>query len=466
MNTDNALCLIVGLLAAVAAAGSQTVSGQEPLWRQVLRLDDAGQAAFAKSALDGGLQGEQGSALGPLTVNRSSLVLPIIEKKIEEVLSSQNPATCFTVKGIDHLSFLAYAADLMWYGSEEESLRVFSKLLKVDEKRFDRAINGVLTRGINTDKNPFSLAYWGFGLGDPAVDKRIAVWAEGTLAGTYHEYAGGPPSMERRWAEVLVERYGGVPLEEQWRTDPIVLRLKAEVAGSLRDEVYRLAAEEWGKNPRHIRSMDEAQVISLTRARLDGIEASYDGQHPLEIWDALFSLARARSSVVLKVVESRMDEVLKSAKSPKDLSQRAQRLLGACAFAIEQAADEPALRIAAKYLNLELIRPTVGNILSNASQRGNPFGLIYAALDLANPELNKLVVRWAEEAVRVPGLNTPKDKRHLWAEAMVARYGAAPTDAQWSQDPLVTRLRPELARAAHDEVRRFAVDAVNRPARK
>jgi hypothetical protein len=306
------------------------------------------------------------------------------------------------------------------------------------------------------------LAYWGFGLGDSAVDKRIGDWADGMLSRREHEFAGGPPSPSRIWAEVLVERYDGVPVQEQWQNDPIVARLRPELAASLRDEVLSFAVEEWDKNPRRLRAMTEAQVVALTKARLDSIEISYDGNHPIESWDALFPLARARSAVVLPVIESRIEEVLLSATSPALLSGRAQRVLGACGRAIAAAADEQALRLAAKYGRLEPLSTVFGRILHETSDRGNPFRLIYRALEAPSLLLDGSVARWTEDALRSPALNIPKDRRRQWAEAMVERYGAAPTAAQWSKDPIASRLKPEVAESLHSEVARLSVEVVRK----
>jgi hypothetical protein len=228
-------------------------------------MSDADQVAFTSEYLDQGLGGSQGDVLAVLIANRSSLILPVIERKIEEVLKSPNPAECFTRKGVDPKAFVGFARAAIAYAGDEQALRATVRLLKLDDKEFDRMVEWALQRNIST--NPFTLAYWGFEMGAPAVDTRIARWVEQTLANRIPEYPGGPPSLERQWAAVLVERYAGVPVHEQWQNDPVVSRLKPEFAASRHDAVYGFALEEWEKNPRRIRAMTDAEVIAFTRAR-------------------------------------------------------------------------------------------------------------------------------------------------------------------------------------------------------
>ncbi len=54
----------------------------------------------------------------------------------------------------------------------------------------------------------------------------------------------------------------------------------------------------------------------------------------------------------------------------------------------------------------------------------------------------------------------PIDMKHRWANAIVDRYGAAPTEAEWAHDPIVTRLKPHLAASLRTDVYRFALEAM------
>jgi hypothetical protein len=137
-----------------------------------------------------------------------------------------------------------------------------SKLLRVDEKRFGYLVEQTLVAA-RTYGNPFPVAYQGFDIGDPAIDSRIASWAEKELLPPPpppRGYSRVPDGERFRqldiaaregiirdartlWAEALVDKYGGVPSEAQWRSDPIVSRLKPSETDPVHDEMIRLTAE-------------------------------------------------------------------------------------------------------------------------------------------------------------------------------------------------------------------------------
>jgi hypothetical protein len=156
------------------------------------------------------------------------LILPLIEAKIEEVLKATNPAECFTNKSVPPEETIFYLwRTIVWVG-DKQSLLEASKLLKIDEKRFDQMVDHTMIAAYS--RNPFKLAYQGFEIGDPAIDKRLLAWVEKALreeldkiGNPVFEKAEGYP--RRRWAEALVDRYGGVPSPAQWTNDPIASHL-------------------------------------------------------------------------------------------------------------------------------------------------------------------------------------------------------------------------------------------------
>jgi hypothetical protein len=91
-----------------------------------------------------------------------------------------------------------------------------------------------------TRSNPYPLAYRGLEIGDPAVSTRILAWAEARLADKTAFRIG---QVRQWWAEAMVDRYGGVPTESQWATDPIVSRLKPAQEPSFHDQMIGLAVE-------------------------------------------------------------------------------------------------------------------------------------------------------------------------------------------------------------------------------
>lgn len=247
MDTRHSLLPILATLAIAAFAQAQSTSTQESYVDRINRMSEPEQTVLVKWVLDHGLpQGQQLSALHVLIVTRSSLALPLMESKIEEVLKSPSPKDCFTNKEVDPQWVVFELWAMMAQAGDVQALREASKLLKIDEKRFDRMVSNTMSAAINRG-NPFTVAYQGLDIGDPAVDKRIMAFAEEMLA---KPQVDTPISMKRRWAEALLDRYGAVPAQTQWIKDPIASRLKPEVAKSLNQEVIRLAAEELAKRSR------------------------------------------------------------------------------------------------------------------------------------------------------------------------------------------------------------------------
>ena len=214
--------------------------------RRTLELPDERQVACMNDWLGRGMPTSESPQMSFLVRARSSLVLPIIEKKIEDVVVSRSPLDCFTNKTVDPRLFAEKAASVIASAANDESFRELSKLLRLDDERFGPFVEFVLTSAQASD-NPYPLAYRGFDIGDPAVDKRIAAWAEKLLGEEMDRFSAAPyenaRGQRRIWAEALMERYGGVPTEAQWKADPLVSRLKPGLAVALHDSVIRYTRE-------------------------------------------------------------------------------------------------------------------------------------------------------------------------------------------------------------------------------
>ena len=89
--------------------------------------------------------------------------------------------------------------------------------------------------------NPFELAYRGFAIGDPKVDKQIVAWAEEMLTQDldHEEYGRFKPW----WAEALAQKYGKTPFEVLWVEDPIASKLSRKLADALHNDMFRLVSE-------------------------------------------------------------------------------------------------------------------------------------------------------------------------------------------------------------------------------
>jgi hypothetical protein len=228
------------------------MSSQQTEWRQLLKADQAEQTAWINSHLRAGMPPDDVFAM--LILNKSEIALPLIEQKIEEVLRSQSPLECFTDKSVDPQNFVHLAALSIMEAGNVESLRQASKLIKIDEKQFGWMVERTLIQA-RTYRNPFVVAYQGLAIGDPAIDSRIAAWAEVELAEKrppQRNYGPRDPEpipesaireVRQWWAEAMADRYGGVLTERDWTEDPIVSRLQPTQMRALHDPVFRAASE-------------------------------------------------------------------------------------------------------------------------------------------------------------------------------------------------------------------------------
>jgi len=202
-------------------------------------------------------------ALGLLVASKPSVALPLIGLKIEEVLKSKSPLDLFTDKSVDPQRFVAFAAAAIEDAGNDQALREVGRLLRLDAERFDDAVQYTMIRATAV-RNPFPLAYQGFAISDPALDTRLAIWAEWALAesrpplpayylakrrygfsrtGPQREPKAATDEIRQLWAEALLDRYGGVPSDAQWQSDPIVSRLSASQAESLHNDMISRASE-------------------------------------------------------------------------------------------------------------------------------------------------------------------------------------------------------------------------------
>jgi hypothetical protein len=151
-------------------------------WRRLLKASEAEQIAWVNSELDRGMPAKPNAdTLTMLVLNRSSVTLPLIERKIEQVLRSPSPSECFVDKSVAPQKFIDVAAATIAYAGDAEALKQLSKLIRIDEKRFGRLIDNTLGNA-RVHRNPFTVAYQGLELGDTAVDARIAAWAQFQLS--------------------------------------------------------------------------------------------------------------------------------------------------------------------------------------------------------------------------------------------------------------------------------------------
>jgi hypothetical protein len=211
---------------SLAFAQGQT---DEPA-RKILELTDAEQVQFIEASLEEGLPESRADQTTMLVINRSSITLPLIEEKLEEALKQPAPPQ----------TFVDTAAELIAYAGDEQALNSIVKLISIDEARFTPLVGRALTHSANW-RNPFTLAYRGLQMGDETVARCTTTWAESVLTSN---------RMQRAWAEAMLDRYGRVPGDSEWATDPIVFRLNDRASPELRQSVMRFATDAQTKRKR------------------------------------------------------------------------------------------------------------------------------------------------------------------------------------------------------------------------
>jgi hypothetical protein len=252
MSISNYLLLSIAGASLMSTLAPNLASAQSEPLRRLLQASEAEQVAWINSYLRAGMP--PSDEFGPLAGSKPDIVLPLLERKIEEVLRSPSSPDNFNDRSVDPQRFVALAASAIVYRGNVQSLRQASKLIKLDEKRFGYLVDRTLWQARDFG-NPFAVAYEGFEIGDPAIDSRIAAWVEVQLAEKRPPQRNfGPripepvPEGEIRkvrtwWAEAMVDKYGGVPSEAQWRSDPIVSRLKPSETDPVHDEMIRRTVE-------------------------------------------------------------------------------------------------------------------------------------------------------------------------------------------------------------------------------
>jgi hypothetical protein len=180
--------------------------------------------------MDLGFPSDRADQMTMLIINRSALALPLIEERLEADLRSQPPSP----------SFIETASEMIAYAGDEHALRAIGKLIAIDEVRFAPLVGRALTHAMNW-RNPLTVAYRGLELGDGTVSRHVVGWVGAALKSS---------RMQRTWGEAMLDRYGKVPDDEEWSSDPIAIRLTRGTTAELRPSVQRYATEALAKRDR------------------------------------------------------------------------------------------------------------------------------------------------------------------------------------------------------------------------
>jgi hypothetical protein len=251
MHINRRLALTLTVASLAGASIPRLAVGQEQVLGRLLKASEAEQTSWIDSHLRAGMPPSDEFIM--LILNKSSVTLPRIEQKIEEVLRSPSPSECFSVGSVDPQEFVHRAALAIVEAGNEEALKQAGKLIRIDDKQFGWMVGRIFLKARSL-RNPFVVAYHGFESGDPGIVSRIAPWFESQFdqAESILRQANTDVDrvqLKRAWAEAIAEKYGAVPTERQWATDPLASRLKPARIASLHDEMFQAITEALQKRP-------------------------------------------------------------------------------------------------------------------------------------------------------------------------------------------------------------------------
>jgi hypothetical protein len=181
------------------------------------------------------------------------------------------------------------------------------------------------------------------------------------------------------------------------------------------------------------------------------INKTIDLGFPVNRADQMTMLIINRSAVALPLIESRLEEALKSTSTPK-------RFVDTTTEMIAYAGDEQALRAVSKLMVVDENRfgTLVGRTLDNAGNWRNPFTVAYKGLTLGDEPVSRRIAAWAESALASTRM------QRAWAEAMLDRYASVPDESAWATDPIASRLSDRASPELRQSVLHFAADAQTR----
>jgi hypothetical protein len=428
------------------------ITGQEPMPWRVLSMGPADQEAVIREALDQGLPVGAASTnvVNTLVHSNPDVAIPLIERKVEEVLSAPDSQGVSSTSGVDPNRFVGMLAGEIAGAGNRQALAAIAKLIRIDRKRFSPLVELALA---SARGNRYILVYQGLGLEDADLGPLIAAWTTEVLSGNDARYG------ERYyWAQVLVYRCKGIPTVAQWAIDPIASHLPATVAAVIQDSVMVAAAEIVAKLKGAVGDPPLNGVLQLTEAEQTDFASSYINRGmPQDASANTFAyLVTYRSSTVIPMIERKIENVLSSTSPSRLFSNESvdpRIFVARAGGTIAYVGNIEAIRAVASLMKIDkgqfdhLVAETLGNALRMSQ---NPMSVAYEALGLADPDLDPLIVNWASSALASPEAEWAA-VRPL-AQAMLIRYAAVPTDAQWMSDPIVSRLPAERARAVHDKV--------------
>jgi hypothetical protein len=168
-------------------------------------------------------------------------------------------------------------------------------------------------------------------------------------------------------------------------------------------------------------------------------------------------------------MEQKIEQVLRSTSPSECFTEGSVNpvvFVSLAAETIAYAGNAEAVRQIGKLIKLDEKR--FGDLVDRAlmeaedARGGNPYVLAYQGLELGDPLVQKRVYAWFQARLVDKDEYRLRDLRKFWAEALVDRYGGAPTGSQWAADPFVSRVNPSDEPALHKAMLGLTIDVVQR----
>lgn len=176
-------------------------------------------------------------------------------------------------------------------------------------------------------------------------------------------------------------------------------------------------------------------VLQLSSAdQIAFLEATMDLGFPEDRADQVTMLVINRSEIAVPVILARLQAALSSQDTSSQFVDTAIEV-------IAYAGDEQAIRAVGRLLSIDEKRfeRYVGRTLTNAANWRNPFGLAYRAIEMSDSRITALTMKWVEASM------DSARRQSQWAEAMLDKHGRIPTESDWANDPIASRLTAEGA---------------------
>jgi hypothetical protein len=228
MNPMRNLFSVAFVLCAVDLAAAPLDRPSDTQQASVGRSEQQDVRARLSIVLDRDYSNQPADELLMLAIQYSDLAVPELKRRL--IANSPQSRKALAGNTAIHADALAYVANGLAVDALcdlcSENADLFCPYL---ERSLDYA---------EGRSNPFTLAYRAIAKPGAVVQDTVIQWVNSMI---------GFPHFRQRLAEAMLDKYGRVPDESVWATDPIASRLKDRASPELRQSVVRLATEAQSK---------------------------------------------------------------------------------------------------------------------------------------------------------------------------------------------------------------------------